>query len=112
MVKFYIPERGDIAWTNLDPATGHGQKGKRPALVLSPAIFNKMIGFALAAPITSRVRGHVFEVPLNSDFKIKGVVLCQQVKMIDFKARGLSFAEKVPAEVLAEVLGKVRAIIE
>ena len=106
----YIPKRGDIVWTNFDPAAGHEQMGKRPAIVLSPAPFNKKIKLAMVAPITSRVRGHGFEVPLNGK-KVKGVVLCQQVKMIDFSAGGIQFAEKARAVVTSDVLAKVRAIV-
>ena len=106
----YIPKRGDIVWTNFDPAAGHEQMGKRPAIVLSPAHFNKTIRLAMVAPITSRVRGHGFEVTLNGK-KVKGVVLCHQVKMIDFSARGIQFAEKAMNTVTNDVLAKVRAII-
>lgn len=110
MSKPYIPERGDIVWTDFDPAAGHEQMGKRPAIVLSPAVFNKTILLALVAPITSRVRGHGFEVPL-AGIKISGVVLCQQVKTIDFVERGVQFAEKAQDNVINEVLAKVKAII-
>ena len=106
----YIPKRGDIVWTNFDPAAGHEQMGKRPAIVLSPAPFNKKIGLAMVAPITSRVRGHGFEVPLDGK-KVNGVVLCQQVKMIDFSARGIRFAEKAMETVTSDALAKVRAIV-
>lgn len=108
--KKYIPKRGDIVWTNFNPATGHEQMGKRPALVLSPVSFNKKIMLAMVAPITSRVRGHGFEVPINGK-KVKGVVLCQQVKMIDFSERGIQFAEKVSEVVTSDALAKVRAIV-
>ncbi|MBI4791381.1 MAG: type II toxin-antitoxin system PemK/MazF family toxin [Deltaproteobacteria bacterium] len=108
--KKYIPERGDVIWTNFDPAAGHEQLGKRPALVLSPSPFNKKIMLALVAPITSRVRGHGFEVPLNGK-KVQGVVLCQQVKMIDFIERGVQFAEKAPQHVIGDALARVRAIV-
>ena len=108
--KIYIPERGDIVWTDFDPAAGHEQMGHRPALVLSPAIYNKKILLALVAPITSRVRGHGFEVVLTGE-KISGVVLCHQVKTIDFVERGLKFAEKAPASVVSDALAKVRAIV-
>jgi mRNA interferase MazF len=106
----YIPKRGDIVWTNFNPAAGHEQMGKRPAIVLSPALFNKKIKLAMVAPITSRVRGHGFEVPVNGK-KVKGVVLCQQVKMIDFSERGIQFAEKAMVPVTSDVLAKVRAIV-
>jgi mRNA interferase MazF len=109
-MKQYIPKRGDIVWTDFDPAAGHEQKGKHPALVLSPEPFNKKIMLALVAPITSRVRGHAFEVPLEG-LKVSGVVLCQQVKTIDFIEHGVSFAEKATENVVAETLARVRAII-
>ena len=111
MVKIkYIPNRGDIVWTNFDPAAGHEQMGKRPAIVLSPTAFNKKIGLAMVAPITGRVRGHGFEVVVNGK-KVTGVILCQQVKMIDFSARGIQFAEKAMVSVTTDALAKVRAIV-
>ena len=106
----YIPKRGDIIWTDFDPAAGHKQKGKRPALVLSSAPFNKKLVLALVAPITSRVRGHAFEVQVQGK-KIVGVVLCQQVKTIDFVERGVALVERATAETMQEVLAKVRAIV-
>ncbi len=110
-MKTYVPKRGDVVWTDFDPAAGHEQMGKRPALVLSPVSFNKTILLLLVAPITSRVRGHAFEVSLTGQ-KISGVVLCQQVKMIDFVERGIQFAEKAPSDVVSDVLAKVRTIIK
>ena len=108
--KKYIPKRGDVVWTNFDPAAGHEQMGKRPALILSSTSFNKKIMLAMVAPVTSRVRGHGFEVPLNGK-KVKGVVLCQQMKMIDFIERGIQFAEKAPESVTSDALARVRAIV-
>lgn len=106
----YIPERGDLVWTDFDPATGHEQMGNQPALVLSPAVFNKKILLVLVVPVTSRVRGHGFEVTLTGE-KISGAVLCHQIKTIDFVENGLKFAEKAPASVVSEALAKVRAIV-
>jgi len=108
--KQYIPKRGDLVWIDFDPAAGHEQMGHRPALVLSPAVFNKKIRLALVAPVTSRIRGHGFEVALTGE-KISGVVLCHQAKTIDFVESGLKFAEKAPSSVVSEVLAKVRAIV-
>ena len=108
--KQYIPERGDLVLTDFDPAAGHEQMGRRPALVLSPAVFNKKILLALVAPVTSRVRGHGFEVALDGE-KISGVVLCHQIKMIDFVERGLQFAERAPESAVREALAKVKAIV-
>jgi mRNA interferase MazF len=111
MVKTYIPERGDIVWTNFSPAAGHEQMGKRPALILSPVKFNKQIQLCLAAPVTSRVRGHGFEVLLK-DNKLKGVVLCHQIKIIDYSKRGLKFVEKATDSVISEALAKVRTLVD
>ncbi len=109
--KKYVPERGDIVFTNFDPSAGHEQAMKRPALVLSPGVFNDKVGLALVAPITSRVRGHGFEVAVNGK-KTTGVILCQQIKMIDFKARGVRLIEKAQPDVLADALAKVRVLVQ
>ena len=111
MVKKYIPVRGDIIFTDFDPSAGHEQAHKRPALVLSPEPFNKQIQLALVAPITSRVRGHGFEVLLGKETKTQGVVLCQQVKTIDYDTRAVEFIEKAPQNVINEALARVRALV-
>lgn len=111
MAKNYIPVRGDIVFTNFDPSAGHEQAHKRPALVLSPEPFNKQIQLVLVAPITSTVRGHGFEVALGKETKTQGVVLCQQVKTIDYDSRGVAFIEKAPQRVVDEALARVRALV-
>jgi len=108
--KQYIPKRGDVVWVDFDPSSGHEQAGTRPAIILSEHTFNEIIGLALVAPITSRVRGHGFEVVLSGK-NISGVVLCQQVKTMDYEQRRLSFIEKAPQKVINEVLKKVRSIV-
>ena len=107
----YCPRRGDIVWTDFDPAAGHKQMGKRPALVLSPTPFNRKIRMALVAPITRKARGHGFEVCLHHT-RIHGVVLCHQVKVIDFVERGVRFAEKAPKTVTADALARVRVLVD
>ena len=107
----YIPKRGDIIWTDFNPSAGHEQAKQRPALVLSIEAFNQQIKLALVAPITSRIRGHGFEVKLVNT-KTQGVVLCQQVKTIDYISRGADFIEQIPQSLLNDVLVKVKAIVE
>lgn len=85
--------------------------GKRPALVLSPTSFNKKIKLILVAPITSRVRGHGFEVQLH-DNGIQGIVLCHQIKVMDFIARGIKFSEKAPESVLRDALARARVLLK
>ena len=107
----YIPKRGDIIFTDFDPSAGHEQAHKRPALVLSPEPFNQQIQLALVAPVTPKVRGHGFEVVLDDSTTTQGVVLCQQVKTIDYGYRGVKFIEQAPQKVVAEALARVRALV-
>jgi mRNA interferase MazF len=106
----YVPRRGDLVFTDFDPAAGHEQRMKRPALVLSPDAFNAKLQLALVAPITSRERGHGFEVRLEG-LKTTGVVLCQHVRVIDYEARGLRFVEQAPPGIVDTVLAKVRLLV-
>lgn len=107
----YYPERGDIIFTDFDPAVGHEQRLARPALVLSPKAFNQKLELALVAPITSTIRGHGFEVVFKGE-KAQGAILCHQVKVIDYKERGAKFIEKIDRKSLATVLAKVRILID
>ncbi len=106
----YIPQRGDLIYTNFNPAAGKEQNLDRPAIILSPMAFNQKIELALVAPITSKIRGHGFETELVGT-KTKGVVLCHQVKTIDYKERGCKFLEKAPPQVTEDVLAKVRLLV-
>jgi len=107
----YVPERGDLVWLNFDPQSGHEQAGKRPALVISPQTYNAKVGLALLCPITSRVKGYPFEVTLSANGKIKGVILSDQIKNLDWRAREAKFAEKASPSVLSETLRKLRSLI-
>ena len=110
MPKRYVPKRGDIVFTDFDPSAGHEQAMRRPALVLSPQVFNKKMALSLVAPITSKVKGHGFEVLLDGT-NTRGAILCHQIKMMDFEVRGIKFVEKAPASVVQEVLAKVRLLV-
>ncbi len=110
MTGAYVPERGDIIFTSFDPSAGHEQAGQRLALVLTLKVFNNATGLALVAPVTSTVRGNGMEVAVSTD-NTNGVVLCQQIKMIDFDNRNTSFTEKAPDEVIKAVLLKTRVLL-
>jgi mRNA interferase MazF len=107
----YTPKRGDLVWTDFDPSAGHEQAHKRPAIVLSPEAFNGKLKLALVAPITSRVRGHGFEVALR-DCTTQGAIFCQQVRTIDYVSRGVMYIEKAPTVVIDEVLAKVGLLVK
>ena len=91
----YVPERGDIVWLNFTPQAGHEQRGKRPALILSPKIYNEKTSLCICLPITSKVKGYPFEVPLPKELEMQGVVLSEQIKNLDFTVRDISFICKV-----------------
>ena len=107
----YVPDRGDIVWLAFDPQVGHEQAGRRPALVLSPALYNEKAGLAILCPITSRRKGYPFEVELPADSTVEGVVLADQVKSLDWRAREAALIGRLPAAVTAEVLGKVAVLL-
>ena len=111
----YVPRRGDIGRLVFDPSAGHDQQGTRPALVLSPEAFNRF-GIALACPVTrggAFARGQAWTVPLaGAGLATDGVVLCNQARTVDWKARRAAFIEAVPAELIADVLARVATLIE
>jgi mRNA-degrading endonuclease toxin of MazEF toxin-antitoxin module len=111
----WVARRGDIIRLDFDPSAGHEQQGTRPALVLSPEAFNRF-GLALACPVTrggSFARGRAWTVPLaGAGLVTDGVVLCNQVRTVDLKARHAHFIEAVPPELVADVLARVATLIE
>lgn len=113
--KGYVPKRGDIVLLDFDPSAGHEQQGTRPALVLSPQAFNAF-GMALACPVTrggAFARGKSWTVPLaGTGLMTDGVVLCNQVRTVDWKARRGRFIEAVPPELIADALARVATLIE
>ncbi len=108
----YCPKRGDLVWISLNPQAGHEQAGRRPALVLSPAAYNRKVGLALLCPVTSRVKGYPFEVCIPSGLKTKGVVLSDQLKSLDWKARRTSLICPLPEPTVREVLKKAATLLE
>jgi mRNA interferase MazF len=112
MSPVFIPNRGDVVWLSFTPQVGHEQAGERPALVLSPEIYNRKSGLAVFCPITSRVKGYPFEVAIPSGFKLRGVVLSDQVKSLDWRARRARLHCRLPEPVVREVLGKLRTLLE
>ncbi|MGH2443139.1 MAG: endoribonuclease MazF [Chloroflexota bacterium] len=106
-----IPERGDAVFISLNPQTGHEQAGRRPAVVLSPAAYNGRVGLALLCPITSQMKGYPFEVQLPAGLPVSGVVLADQAKSLDWRARRAEIVCRVPADIITEVLRKLDALL-
>ena len=107
----YVPQQGEIVWLQFDPQAGHEQAGLRPALVVSPAAYNSKAGLALLCPITSHVKGYPFEVALPAGVKTTGVILADQVKSLDWRARLARRIATVPPTVLQDVLTKIGLLL-
>ncbi len=107
----YVPNRGDIVYLDFNPTKGHEQRGHRPAFVLSPRNYNAKSSLALFIPITKQQKGYPFEVLLPSELQIQGVILVDQIKCLDWKARNVQFVELVPEGVVEEVQAKIEPLI-
>ncbi|WP_018086841.1 endoribonuclease MazF [Desulfurispora thermophila] len=107
----YVPGRGDLVWLQFNPRAEHEQAGERPALVISPLSYNQRVGLALMCPVTSKVKGYPFEVLLPADLPVSGVVLADQIKSLDWRARGARFICRVPEKVMREVIEKLQLLI-
>jgi mRNA interferase MazF len=108
----YVPQRGEIIWLTFTPQAGHEQAGRRPALVLSPSQYNGKVGLALLCPITRQAKGYPFEVALPARLRIEGVILADQVKSLDWRARQAERVGRVPPATLAEVTQKLLTLLE
>ena len=98
------PRRGDLIWLGFTPQTGREQAGRRPALVLSPEAYNRKTGLALICPVTSKVKGYPFEVPVSTTAGVQGVVLADQLRSLDWRARRAEWIEQAQPKVVEKVL--------
>ena len=112
MTAAYVPGRGDLVWLEFTPQTGSEQAGRRPALVISPGAYNARVGLALFCPVTSRVKGYPFEVALPEGSGVVGVVLADQLKSLDWRARKAKLIEHASSEVLAMVTVRILPLLD
>lgn len=110
-MKHYTPKKGDFIALTFDPQSGHEQKGRRPAIVVSNTLFNKKTGLALVCPITNTDRNMPLHVKLAESCILTGVVMVDQIKSVDYKSRKAKFIEKAPSATINEVLAILDAII-
>lgn len=110
-MKKDVPSKGDIIALTFDPQSGHEQKGRRPALVVSNTLFNQKTGLAIVCPITSRDRKFPFHILITGSSAIEGFVMADQVKSIDFSSRKAKFIEKASKELLNDVLAIIDVCI-
>jgi len=107
----FIPAQGDFISLSFDPQSGHEQKGRRPALVVSKALFNRGTGLAIVCPVTNTRRGHPFHVALPEGSNLTGVIMVEQVKSVDYLSRRGKRIEAASRELLAEVLSILDACL-
>ena len=107
-----IFEQGDIVYLDFDPQAGHEQKGRRPALVVSNNLFNRVNSLTMVCPITHTDRGHPFHIRLDSRTKTDGVILCDQARMLDLNSRNAGFVEKAPADIVTEAVDMIIGFVE
>jgi len=111
VTRAYVPDAGDLVWLTFDPQAGHEQRGRRPALILSPRAYNTKARLAIACPVTSQVKGYPFEVPLPPVGRISGVALADHVKNLDWQARRVVFEAKAPSDVVTDVRERLRVLL-
>jgi mRNA interferase MazF len=107
----FVPDTGDFVWLTFDPQAGREQAGRRPALVLSPRIYNHKSGLALVCPVTSQVKGYPFEVMAPAGLGVTGVILADHLKSIDWKARRAERFGRCTDEVLEEVRARLAPLL-
>jgi len=107
----YIPRQGDLVSLDFNPQSGHEQQGRRPALVVSKDEFNKATGMAICCPITNTDRRVPLHVSVVGRTSLSGFVMCDQVKSLDFRSRGMKLIEKSPKVLLDDVLAILDAVM-
>jgi mRNA interferase MazF len=111
-VGVYVLARGGRIWLRFNPQAGDEQAGHRPAVVISPASYNRRVGLALCCPVTSQVKGYPFEVLLPQGLGVEGAILSDQIKSLDWRVRRAKRVGHVPADVLQETVGKILALVD
>ena len=106
-----MPDRGDVIEIDFTPQTGREQAGRRPALVLSGAEYNELVGLCICCPITSRAKGYPFEVEIRNAPGVVGVVLTERVSSLDWQTRKAARKSRVPNLVLDKVVAKISDLI-
>ncbi len=107
----YIPRQGDIIAITFNPQSGHEQKGRRPAFVVSKDLFNRSTEMAIVCPVTNTIRDYPFHVPIPKSIKLTGFIMVEQVKSVNFRSRRAKRIERGNVELLSEVLSILDACI-
>jgi mRNA interferase MazF len=109
--KKYVPRRGDIIRIDFNPQKGHEQAGRRPAVVLSPDDYNRVVGLVIVCPITNAKKGYPWEVEIPDNPFVSGVILADQIKNLDWRERRAEFVCTPDERLLQETVGKATALL-
>jgi mRNA interferase MazF len=109
MARPYVPDAGDIVWISFSPQAGHQQAGHRPAVVLSPAVYNAKTSLMVCCPMTTQIKNYPFEVVVAGGGP--SAVLADQVKSLDWRKRRAKRKGTISPAELEEVRAKIRALI-
>lgn len=107
----WVPDAGDIVYVDFDPKMGHEQGGNRPAVVLTPQSANKVLGMCTVLPVTLQEKGYPFEVKLPQSGKVTGVVLCDQLKSVDWRSRTMEKKGTIPQATLQAIRVMVKTLL-
>ncbi len=107
----YVPRKGDFVALSFDPQSGHEQRGRRPALVVSNDLFNRSTGLAFVCPLTHTDRKLPFHVAVPTGLPVDGFVMVEQVKSVDYRSRHATKLGAAPGALLDEVLAILDACL-
>lgn len=108
----YIPRKGDFISLTFDPQSGHEQKGRRPALVISNYLFNKATNLAIVCPLTTTDRQIPFHLAVSAGARVSGFVMVEQLKSVDYDARQAKFIQKAPSDIIEDALSILDACLK
>lgn len=109
--RVYIPKQKDFIWIDLDPQAGHEQRGRRPALVVSKSLYNQKTGFVVICPISNTNRKNPFYVNIPPNLKVTGVILSEQFRSLDYKARSADYIQQCPLKTFNLVMAKIKPVL-
>ena len=111
VARAYVPDAGDVVWIDFTPQAGHEQAGRRPAVVLSSRIYNERAGLAVLCAVTSHVKNYPFEVQLPAGSKIRGAILADQLKSVDWRQRRAEKFGRISPAILDDVRQRISVLI-
>lgn len=108
----YVPSRGDVVWLEFAPQAGREQAGRRPAVTVSPLKYNRKVGLGLFCPVTTQAKGYPFEVVIPDGLPATGVILADQIKNLDWRARRARLICALPSASVEELIAKIRVLFD